>query len=150
MAYQRYAGLTPSGLVGEVTWDSIVNRVSGIDNTILQSETLFPDQPAQSTITTIADVQRSLQSVAPVFASLSPPRITGMMDRTTARAIAKLQNQLKLRPTGQLDADTRRNLETLASAQLDTSSVRHRQYPGRALYLGQRDDGATGKEGTGL
>lgn len=150
LAYQRYAGLTPSGLVGEVTWDSIVNRVSGIDNTILQSETLFPDQPAQSTITTIADVQRSLQSVAPVFASLSPPRITGMMDRTTARAIAKLQNQLKLRPTGQLDADTRRNLETLASAQLDTSSVRHRQYPGRALYLGQRDDGATGKEGTGL
>ena len=150
LAYQRYAGLTPSGLVGEATWDSIINRVNGIDNTILQSETLFPDQSAQSAIVTIADVQRSLQTVAPVFATLSPPRVTGMMDRSTTRAIAKLQNQLKLRPTGQLDADTRRNLETLASAQLDTTYVRHRQYPGRAIYLGQRDDAANGKEGTGL
>lgn len=150
LAYQRYAGLTPSGLVGEATWDSIVNRVNGIDNTILQSETLFPSQPAQNSITTIADVQRSLQAVAPVFATISPPRVTGMMDRSTARAIAKLQNQLNLRPTGQLDADTRRNLETLASAQLDTTYVRHRQYPGRAIYLGQRDDAANGKEGTGL
>lgn len=149
-AYQRFAGLTPSGIVGQATWDSMINRVSGIDNTVLDSKTLFPGQQVSATVATIADVQRSLQTLSPVFASLTPPRITGVMDRVTSRAIAKLQNQLKLRPTGMLDADTRRNLETLASAQQDTSMIRHRQYPGRALYLGQRDDQSIGKEASQL
>lgn len=149
LAFQRYFGLTPSGLVGTSTWDSIINRFNGINGTVLDSETLFPQQTTPAaTIRTIADAQRSLQAVAPVFAALSPPRVTGVMDRSTTRAIVKLQNQLKLRPTGQLDPDTRRNLSMLSAAQADTTQVRFRQFPGFALYRGLQDNPTSRKERT--
>ena len=138
LAYQRYAGLTPSGLVGTSTWDNIVNRFSGITGTVLDNETLFPNE-ASATVQTIADVQRALRTVAPVFAALDPPRVTGVLDRNTTRAITKLQNQLNLRPTGQPDPDTRRYLSMLSNGNVSNTQVRHRQYPGHALYPGQKD-----------
>ena len=43
LAYQRYADLTPSGLVGAATWNSISNRFAGITGTVLDDKDLFPD-----------------------------------------------------------------------------------------------------------
>lgn len=143
LAYQRHAGLTPSGLVGTSTWDNIVNRFTGITGTVLDSETLFPQATTAAAVRTIADVQRALRSVAPVFAALEPPRVTGVLDRGTTRAIVKLQNQLNLRPTGQPDPETRRYLSMLSGENSAETQARHRQYPGHALYPGLRD--STGK-----
>lgn len=138
-AYQRFSGLTPSGIVGKATWDSIVNRFRGVDNTVLQNESIFPrDTPAP--IRTISDVQRSLQTIAPVFASIDPPRVTGVMDRSTARAVAKLQTQLGQRPTGQINGAVKSYLSTLSAGHSASSGVRFRQYPGYALYRGLRDE----------
>ncbi len=137
-AYQRHAGLSPSGIVGTATWDSIVNRFRGVDQTVLENTDLFPANPA-SAIRTIADVQRSLQTVAPVFASMNPPRITGMLDRNTTRAIAKIQNQLGQRPTGQVTPQVKQYLTTLSGNQTAAVGVRHRQYPGFTLYRSQTD-----------
>lgn len=145
LAYQRYFGLTPSGIVGKSTWDSIVNRFEGVDNTVLQNRSTFPQETAP-TIRTISDVQRSLQTVAPVFASVSPPRVSGVLDRNTTRAIAKLQNQLGQRPTGQPTPEVRQYLTSLSAGQTTASGVRHRQYPGFALYLGLRDSDLPKKE----
>lgn len=145
LAYQRFAGLTPSGLVGAATWDSIYNRFEGIQNTVLDSDTLFSGT-GNSAVETIADVQKSLQAVAPVFAPMVSPRITGMLDRSTTRAIAKLQTQLGLRPTGQPTGELRRYLTLLSQGQQAAQTVRHRQYPGYALYLGQSDHA---REGSG-
>lgn len=138
LAYQRFAGLTPSGLVGSATWDSIYNRFQGIQDTVLSSRTLFPDTPGGN-VETIGDVQRSLQTVAPVFAPMVTPRITGMLDRSTVRAIAKLQTQLGLRATGQPTPELRHYLTILSQGHLTARQVRHRQYPGYALYAGQSD-----------
>lgn len=146
-AYQRYAGLTPSGIVGKSTWDSIVNRFNGIDQTVLQNRSLFPEDFAPS-IRTIADIQRSLQTVAPVFASMEPPRITGVLDRNTTRAIAKLQNQLRQRPTGQPTPEVKNYLTTLSAGRSAASGIRFRQYPGYALYLGLRDANLKEREGS--
>jgi peptidoglycan hydrolase-like protein with peptidoglycan-binding domain len=132
LAYQRFAGLTPSGLVGNTTWDSIYNRFSGITGTVLDNASLFPSASAMETI---ADVQRSLQTVVSAFSAIDPPRITGVLDRNTTRAIGKLQSMLGLKPTGQITAELRRDLELLSEEQ----AVRFRQYPGRVLYQGQRD-----------
>ena len=136
LAYQRYAGLTPSGLVGDSTWQSIYDRVAGINSAVLDGDTLFSGGE-QAQVGTIAEVQRALQQVAPVFAAVPPPRITGLLDRSTARALAKLQNQLHLPVTGQPDTRTRSYLSMLA--QDSQAQVRHRQYPGHALYPGQQD-----------
>lgn len=136
LAFQRFAELTPSGIVGKSTWDSIVNRFEGIDQTVLQNPALFP-QNEGGTVETIADAQRALQTLAPVFAA--PPRITGVMDRSTSRAVAKLQTQLGTRPTGQLTPEVKRQLSTLSSQQKTGTGVRFRQYPGFALYQGLRD-----------
>ena len=138
LAYQRFAGLTPSGLVGSATWDSIYNRFQGIQDTVLDNQTLFPDTPGGS-VETIGDVQRSLQTVAPVFAPMVTPRVTGMLDRSTIRAIAKLQTQLGLRATGQPTPEVRHYLTMLSQGHLTARQVRHRQYPGYALYAGQSD-----------
>ncbi len=139
LAYQRYAGLTPSGLVGTSTWDSIYNRFEGITQTVLDSDTLFPDSIQSGAVETISDVQRSLQTVAPVFAPMVSPRISGMLDRNTTRAIAKLQTQLGLRPTGQPTQELRHYLTMLSQGQTAATQIRHRQYPGYALYTGQSD-----------
>jgi peptidoglycan hydrolase-like protein with peptidoglycan-binding domain len=132
LAYQRFAGLTPSGLVGTATWDSIYNRFSGITGTVLDNSSLFP---SASTMETIADVQRSLQTVVSAFSAIDPPRITGVLDRNTTRAIGKVQSLLGLKPTGQITSELRRDLDLLSAEQ----TVRFRQYPGRVLYQGQRD-----------
>lgn len=138
LAFQRYAGLTPSGLVGAATWNDIYNRFDGIQQTVLDNDTLFPaDSPGA--VETISDIQRSLQTVAPVFAPMVTPRISGMLDRNTTRAIAKLQTQLGLRATGQPSPELRRCLTLLSQGQTAATQVRHRQYPGYAMYTGQSD-----------
>lgn len=138
LAFQRYAGLTPSGLVGASTWNDIYNRFEGIGQTVLDNDTLFPAD-SSGAVETIADIQRSLQTVAPVFAPMATPRISGMLDRNTTRAIAKLQTQLGLRATGQPTPELRRCLTLLSQGQTAATQVRHRQYPGYALYTGQTD-----------
>ena len=138
LAFQRYAGLTPSGLVGAATWNDIYNRFDGIQQTVLDNNTLFPADPPGA-VETISDIQRSLQTVAPVFAPMVTPRISGMLDRNTTRAIAKLQTQLGLRATGQPSPELRRCLTLLSQGQTAATQVRHRQYPGYAMYTGQSD-----------
>jgi peptidoglycan hydrolase-like protein with peptidoglycan-binding domain len=135
LAYQRSAGLTASGLVGSATWDSIYNQFSGITGTVLDDPALFPQEV--NAVTTISDVQRALQTLAPAFGSVNPPAVTGVLDRSTSRAIAWLQNQLRLLPTGQPDGDLKNHLSLLAEAV--PGSVRFRQYPGHTLYPGLQD-----------
>ena len=148
LAYQRYAGLTPSGLVGPATWNSIYNRFQGINNTVLDSNTLFPDPSAApaSSIRTISDAQRSLQEIAPVFGSIAPQKVTGVLDRNTTRAISSVQSKMSLRPTGQLDPVTRERLQQLKHAQEESRRFRFRQFPGRSLMPGQTDKDFTQKE----
>ena len=43
LAYQRFASLTPSGLVGASTWNSLTNRFAGITGTVIDGEALFPN-----------------------------------------------------------------------------------------------------------
>ena len=138
LAYQRYAGLTPSGLVGEATWNSIYNRYSGITGEVLDNSTLFPPQQS-SAVQTIADVQRSLQTVAPVFGARPAPRITGVMDRSTSMAISSLQMQLGLPVNGQVDGTILRCLSTMSQGNTMQEQIRHRQYPGTPLYSGMQD-----------
>lgn len=149
LAYQRYAGLTPSGLVGPSTWNSIFSRFQGINNTVLDSEALFPDASAApaSSIRTISDAQRSLQEIAPVFGTVAPQRVTGVLDRNTTRAISSMQSKMNLRPTGQLDPATRDRFQRLRNAQEEARRFRFRQFPGRMLTPGQTDQDFTRKEG---
>lgn len=45
IAYQRFAGLTPDGIVGPTTWNSMYNRVSGILGTTEASFLQYPGRP---------------------------------------------------------------------------------------------------------
>lgn len=44
-AYQRFAGLTPDGIVGPATWNSMRNRVAGILGTTESSFLQYPGRP---------------------------------------------------------------------------------------------------------
>ena len=45
IAYQRFAGLTPDGIVGAATWNSMRNRVAGILGTTESSFLQYPGRP---------------------------------------------------------------------------------------------------------
>lgn len=45
IAYQRYAGLTPDGIVGTNTWQSLYNQVSGILSSAETAGLQYPGQP---------------------------------------------------------------------------------------------------------
>ena len=45
IAYQRYAGLTPDGIVGTNTWQSLYNQVSGILSSEETAGLQYPGQP---------------------------------------------------------------------------------------------------------
>lgn len=47
IAYQRFAGLTPDGIVGKLTWNSLFNRVSGILNDPEEAIFQYPGTPLQ-------------------------------------------------------------------------------------------------------
>lgn len=141
LAYQRFAGLPESGIVGVQTWDSIYNRFSGVSNVVLDNKTLFPEGRSEAAVQTIADVQRTLRKAVPTFASTEKPRVTGVLDRTTTRAIAKIQNQLGQRPTGQITREVKQYLSTVAEGETIGSEVRFRQFQGKDLIYGQKDEG---------
>lgn len=53
IGFQRYAGLTPDGIVGNQTWDRLYNQVAGIrgrvlDDTIFESTARLTQSPAQN------------------------------------------------------------------------------------------------------
>lgn len=140
LAYQQFAGLTPSGLVGPATWDSIMNRFTGITDEVLDNNEIFPAS-APTAIQTISDVQSALRDAVPVFSPSPPPRITGMLDRPTTRAIAQLQTQLGLPPTGQLTGETLRYLSLMAAGHCCGAHVRQRQYPGYVIHSAVKGKG---------
>ena len=47
IAYQRFAGLTPDGIVGPATWNSLYDRASGIVNEAEFAMFHYPGQPLQ-------------------------------------------------------------------------------------------------------
>lgn len=142
LAYQRFAGLPESGIVGVQTWDSIYNRFSGVSDVVLNNATLFPEGRPNAVVQTIADVQRTLRKAVPVFAGIEKPRVTGIMDRPTTRAVARIQNQIGQRPTGQITPEVKRYLEMINGGELIGSTVRHRQFQGKDLNPGQKDEGS--------
>ena len=42
LAAQRYFGLPQTGIVDEATWDNIYDQFSGIENTSLRNQEIFP------------------------------------------------------------------------------------------------------------
>lgn len=45
LAYQRFAGLTPDGIVGPATWNSIYNRASSFIDVVTTGNFRYPGQP---------------------------------------------------------------------------------------------------------
>ena len=41
-AFQQYAGLPATGVVGEATWDALYEQVAGIENAVIDTTELFP------------------------------------------------------------------------------------------------------------
>lgn len=61
IGFQRFAGLTPTGIVGEETWDQIYDQFAGIENTVLSSEVHFPAITPQDQSTDFSQSTRFLQ-----------------------------------------------------------------------------------------
>ena len=138
-AFQRYAGLSVTGVVERETWEEIYSRFSGIEGTVFGDLTLFPivnpPQPGENT----AVLQKQLQDVA-VFAQTTPaPPVSGRADARTLAAIGALQTRHGLKKSGKMDAQTKLALRQELDALAYSHSTTFFQFPGRTLQNGMRD-----------
>ena len=122
IAFQRFAGLTPDGIVGAQTWDSLYDRFTGLENNATLSRLQF--QPTGTTDSTTAFSQILATSA---MGNTGTQRQQPAQGQTTRRMPEETQN----RSVGNV---TPGNPETIFLT----------QFPGRALRSGDTDI----KEGT--
>lgn len=54
LSFQRFAGLSPTGVVDAQTWDTIYEQFSGVEETVFNQTVLFPESEDFSNTTTIS------------------------------------------------------------------------------------------------
>lgn len=82
LAAQRLYGLPETGTVDATTWDEIYDQYSGIENTTLRSQELFPDQPAVATASFSRPVSRNARPAARRATSAPAPRVSAASTST--------------------------------------------------------------------
>ena len=146
-AYQRFAGLTVDGIVGQATWESLYGKASALRSSgpvVTLKRLPYPGQPLTvgSEGSDVLYYTILLRRIAYYFESVeAPPLATGYTGET-AVATRSAQALLGLPETGIADAETWTAVEAL-SLQLatgmpnpDRDAARGMAYPGRAMKEG--------------
>ena len=146
-AYQRFAGLTVDGIVGQATWESLYGKASALRSSgpvVTLKRLPYPGQPLTvgSEGSDVLYYTILLRRIAYYFESVeAPPLATGYTGETAA-ATRSAQALLSLPETGIADAETWTAVEAL-SLQLatgmpnpDRDAARGMAYPGRAMKEG--------------
>lgn len=111
-AFQQAYGLPVTGVTDLPTWEALRQAVEAAQ---LTSEPHLPLQPFASPGAvlrpgelgdTVYILQAILQRLGREFANLHPPRVTGMYDASTERAVRELQQVGGLPATGRVDKAT--------------------------------------------
>ena len=115
-AFQRRAGLPITGVTDQATWEAIVAAYEPALVEVGEAEPLNiilnPGQIIRrgEKNPNIYLVQAILTVLSEVYASITPPSMTGILDIPTADSLSSFQQMALLPMTGELDKHTWKNL----------------------------------------
>ncbi len=140
IAAQNTFGLTPDGVVGELTWKAIYDAYLGILRTVPPQYTEGTAVPFPGTVLRIgADspevrlLQEYLNEIAASYPSVPTVNPTGYFGPLTQEAVIAFQREFGLEPSGVVGAITWEAISDLYESLYLGSRLAEGQYPGTAL-----------------
>ena len=139
IAAQNVFGLTPDGIVGEITWNAIYNAYLGIIAEIpfkyVEGNVLpYPGTPLRigSDSDTVLLLQQYINVIASVFPEVNTVNLTGYFGSQTDAAVKAIQTLSGLTPNGLVGSVTWGAITSLYSDIYNGSRLNDGQYPGFA------------------
>lgn len=136
-AFQRDYGLTADGIVGELTWNKLIEVFDGIVDAIPQEYWGNRAEPYPNTRLllgmsgpSVSTIQTYLSTIADVYPSIPKVSITGYYGEQTQNAVAAFQRFAGLDDTGIVNGPTWTEAGRLYSDILDGRERSQYQYPG--------------------
>ncbi len=136
-AFQREYGLTPDGIVGEQTWNELINVFDGIVDSIPQEywgdrAEPYPNMRLLLGMSgpSVSEIQTYLSTIADVYPSIPKTSVTGYFGEQTQNAVAAFQRFAGLDETGIVNAPTWAEAARLYSDILDGREKATGQFPG--------------------
>jgi peptidoglycan hydrolase-like protein with peptidoglycan-binding domain len=134
---QNTFGLTPDGVIGRETWNTMYDAYLGIIETIPIRYTegnIIPYGGVSLRIGANSEYVRILQEyinyISQTFPEIQPITPTGYFGIQTQEAVSKLQNILGIDITGNVDLTTWNAITGLYSDLYNGSRLNEGQYPG--------------------
>ena len=140
IAFQKAYGLSPDGVVGEATWQSLYRAYRGIlgtlaEGTIGNSPDVYPGTPLSqgSSGEAVAKLQEYLSYLSNTFPSIPKVSVTGYFGEDTRNAVRIVQAYLGLTVDGIVGPDTWNAITTLYEDIYSGQQRNRGQYPGYQL-----------------
>lgn len=134
---QNTFGLTPDGVVGEITWDAIYDAYRGIVDTIPLQYIEGNILPFPGTILRIGSdndsvllLQQYINVIAQIYPEVNSVELTGYFGTQTDRAVKAIQELSGLEANGVVGAITWDAITSLYSDIINGSRLNEGQYPG--------------------
>lgn len=137
IAAQRVFGLTPDGVVGEITWNTIYNAYRGIVAQIPLKYVEGNILPYPGILLRIGSdndsvllLQQYLNVIASVYPEVNSVELTGYFGTQTDSAVKAVQNLSGLEANGLVGAITWNAITSLYSDIINGSRINQGQFPG--------------------
>ena len=148
VAFQKINGLTPDGVVGDVTWNAIYSQFRGTVERVFEGNDAFRINlvPAPTeTLTvgsrgdTVSALQEYLNAIALDNGNNAFIPVDGIYGQQTADAVRQFQMQSGLPQTGNVDRATWEAITSAYVGIVSQTLTSPSQFPGRDLQRGDRD-----------
>lgn len=136
---QKEFGLTPDGIVGEDTWNTIVEVYEKLLSVVppMDEILMYPGAPLRlgAQGTNVSAIQIYLNKIAEYYPAIPRVVVDGVFGNSTKNQVEAFQKQFDLKPDGIVGEKTWNTIVNAYEALLNVSL-----YPGTPLALGDRND----------
>ncbi len=138
IAFQKAFGLTPDGIVGELTWQELYRAYLGVvesDATIEGGTVLFPEETLRlgSTGRYVTVIQQYLSTIADAIPQITKIPVTGTFGQQTQRAVREFQQLFGLNVTGMVGNATWSAIARVYSDIVMGNRRQEGQFPGYTI-----------------
>ena len=138
--YQGLSGLVQDGVIGKMTWDSIVsdyNSLPPVNPDIYPGTPLRPGDSGRQ----VANMQARLNNVQPVYTAINYQSADGKYGTNMTNAVRRFQGQFGLNVDGIIGQQTWNKIVAVSKGVTDKNNTAvMSKYPGYVLNTGSQGD----------